>query len=271
MAKLFDNFIYGLMLANMEALPSFKYAKKQLCDIATALERKVSIPQIKAKLPLIQTINTDEFWNANDALQFEIVRKELRELIKFLNDGTESKPPIYTNLIDPVLSVQEGVELEAAYDFEDYRMKVNRYVNENGNAIAIHKLTHNIPLTVLDYEQLERVLTVKLGSKADYEREFGETPFGLLIRRIAKLDHDATMAAFSEFINDQSLNQQQIAFVHKVIKHVEQNGYMEDMSELLKPPFDKPLSFMKLFDVHRQKAIMLTLTQIKNNAIHVVA
>ena len=32
MAKRFDNFIYGLMLANMEALPSFKYAKKQLCD-----------------------------------------------------------------------------------------------------------------------------------------------------------------------------------------------------------------------------------------------
>ena len=110
-----------------------------------------------------------------------------------------------------------------------------------------------------------------MGSKADYEREFGETPFGLLIRRIAKLDHDAAMAAFSEFINDQSLNQQQIAFVHKVINHVEQNGYMEDMSELLKPPFDKPLSFMKLFDARRQKAIMQTLAQIKNNAIHVVA
>jgi len=271
MAKRFDNFIYGLMLANMEALPSFKFAKKQLCDIATVLEKRASIPQIKAQLPLIQSIHSDEFWSANDVLLFETVRKGLRELIKFLNDGTEPVNPIYTNLTDPVLSIQEGVELEAAYDFEDYRMKVNRYVNENGNTIAIHKLTHNIPLTALDYEQLERVLTVELGSKADYEREFGETPFGLLIRRIAKLDHDAAMAAFSEFINDQSLNQQQIAFVHKVINHVEQNGYMEDVSELLKPPFDKPLSFMKLFDARRQKAIMLTLTQIKNNAIHVVA
>ena len=79
------------------------------------------------------------------------------------------------------------------------------------------------------------------------------------------------MSAFSEFINDQSLNQQQIAFVHKVINHVEQNGYMEDISELLKPPFDKPLCFMKLFDARHQKAIMQTLAQIKNNAIHVVA
>lgn len=46
---------------------------------------------------------------------------------------------------------------------------------------------------------------------------------------------------------------------------------MEDISELLKPPFDKLVGFMKLFDVKRQKAIMQTLTRIKNNAIHVVA
>ena len=62
--------------------------------------------------------------------------------------------------------------------------------------------------------------------------EFGNTPFGLLIRKIAKLDHEAAMQAFSQFINDQSLNPQQIAFVYKVIHYVETNGYMESMVEL---------------------------------------
>lgn len=80
-AKRFDNFMYGLMLANMEKMPSFKYAKKQLCDIAALLERKVSIPQVQAKLPVIQEIGTDAFWDANDILLFEKVRKELRDLI----------------------------------------------------------------------------------------------------------------------------------------------------------------------------------------------
>ena len=42
-------------------------------------------------------------------------------------------------------------------------------------------------------------------------REFGDTSFGLLIRKIAKLDHEAVMAAFSDFINDQSMNPKQIA------------------------------------------------------------
>ena len=39
-AKRFDNFMYGLMLANMEKMPSLQYAKKQLRDIAQLLERK---------------------------------------------------------------------------------------------------------------------------------------------------------------------------------------------------------------------------------------
>ncbi len=65
---------------------------------------------------------------------------------------------------------------------------------------------------------------------------------------MVKLDHDAAMQAFSAFINNQSLNQKQIAFVHKIINHIEKIGYMENVAELTKPPFDKPVSFIKLFD-----------------------
>ena len=263
-AKAFDNFMYGLIIASMDGLPSFIKAKQQLCATADLLSRKASIPQVQAKMALIQSINTDEYWAAGEPLLFERTRAELRDLIKFLIDG-EQRRIIYTNLADPILGIQEGVELEAAYDFEDYRLKVSRYVAEHGDSMAIHKLTHNIPLTALDYSELERVLTVELGSREDYAREYGETPFGLLIRRIAKLDHQAAMDAFSAFINDQSLNQQQIAFVRKVIQHVENSGYMEP-AELRNPPFDKPLGFIKLFDAKRQKALIDAINQVKNNA-----
>lgn len=62
-------------------------------------------------------------------------------------------------------------------------------------------------ITVGDYAELERVLTEEFGSKEDYQREYGNAPFDLLIRRIAKLDHDAVTEVFSSFINDVSLNQ----------------------------------------------------------------
>ena len=269
-AKRFDNFMYGLMIANIEAMAAFKHAKNQLCSIGAELEKKITIPQIKAKLPIIKEINSDEYWTANDILLFEKTRNELRDLMKFLVDGV-IKPVIITKLIDPIIDAKEGEKLDPAYDFEDYKKKVNRYVNEHGNSIVIHKLTHNIPLTASDYAELERVLTEELGSKEDYEREYGDTPFGLLIRKIAKLDHDAVMEAFSAFINDASLNQKQITFVHKIINHVEQNGYMEDIKDLTKPPFDKPISFVKLFDVKTRTSLVQKINEIKENAINIIA
>ena len=270
-AKRFDNFLYGLILAHIEQMPAFKFAKRQLCDIASALERKASIPQIREKLPVLQEIHTDAFWEANDILLFEKVRKELRELIRFLDEENDGQKPIVTKLSDPIMDTQEGVPLDPAYDFEDYRAKVNRYVNEHGNTLAIYKLTHNIPLAMGDYQELERVLTSELGSKEDYQREFGDTPFGLLIRKIAKMDHEAAMQAFSAFINDESLNQKQIAFVHKIINHIELNGYMENVSELTKPPFDKPIGFIKLFDAKTRSALMDTINQVRENAVQVTA
>ena len=270
-AKRFDNFMYGLILAHIEQMPAFKYAKKQLCDTASLLERKANIPQIKAKLPVLKEIHTDAFWDADDILRFEQVRKELRDLIRFLDEGGGAQRQIVTKLTDPIIDSHEGIQMDAAYDFEDYRAKVNRYVNEHGDTLAIYKLTHNIPLAMGDYQELERVLTSELGSKEDYQREFGDTPFGLLIRKIAKLDHEAAMQAFSAFINDQSLNQNQIAFVHKVIHHIEANGYMDNVSELTKPPFDKPVRFIRLFNAAQQNELIQTIRKVKDNAEHVTA
>ena len=269
-AKRFDSFIYGLMLAAIERGPSFKRAKNQLCDITASLERKANIPQVSAKLSVIREIQTDDFWAANDILLFEQARKELRGLIQFIVDDSSTRSVI-TRLADPVMERKEGEQLDAAYDFEDYRAKVNRYVNEHGDTLAIYKLTHNIPLASGDYQELERVLTSELGSEEDYRREFGDTPFGLLIRRIARLDHQAAMEAFSAFINNESLNQRQIAFVHKIITHIEQNGYMESTAALTKPPFDKPLSFTKLFDKKIQAELMAAISRVKDNAVRVIA
>lgn len=216
-------------------------------------------------------VHTERSVQPSDVLLFERVRKELRELIHFLDKGSGEQKRIVTKLTDPIIDSQEGIQLDAAYDFEDYRSKVNRYVNEHSDTLAIHKLTHNIPLTLGDYQELERILTSELGSKEDYAREFGDTPFGLLIRKIAKLDHEAAMQAFSSFINDQSLNQQQIAFVNKIIHHIELNGYMENVAELTRLPFDKPVSFIKLFDAKTRTSLLETINQVRENAVQITA
>ena len=166
----------------------------------------------------------------------------------------------------------EGKTLDPCYDFGEYRERVNRYIMEHrSDTLAIHKLTQNIPLSRGDYTELEHIFTCELGSKEDYAREFRDTPFGLLVRKVAKLDHDAAMQAFSKFINDESLNAKQIAFVQKVIHYIEQNGYVESKAVLMKPPFDQPILFTRLFDGKTGSELMDTINSVKENATHVTA
>ena len=73
-----------------------------------------------------------------------------------------------------------------------------------------------------------------------------------------------------QFINDESLNQRQIAFIHKIITHVKNNGYMEDIKTLSRPPFDKPESFIKMFDRTTRGELIETINRIRDNAVAVI-
>lgn len=265
MALRFDNFIYGFILNVLDESPLVRRDMARLVTTARLLEKKSSIPQVAAKLPLLRQISDPELWKDIDICKLEDIRRELRALIRFLDEGSKRKD-IITILTDPILDSTAGIPLPEEDPFESYKMKVNRYIEEHKNSLAIYNLTHNISLTRKDYEELERVFTQELGSKEDYVKTFGDTPFGLLIRKIAKLDHEAVLAAFSEFINDQSLNSRQIAFVQKVITHIEQNGYIEDISVLTKAPFDKPAKLLD-FDERRQERLLAVIKSVRDNAL----
>lgn len=102
--------------------------------------------------------------------------------------------------------------------------------------MAIYKLRHNKLLTKDDVEFLEDVLWNELGSKKDYENEFGNTPITRLVRQIVGLDRGAANAAFSEFLSEERLNAIQIKFVRLIIDYVVANGYLERES-LQQDPF----------------------------------
>lgn len=266
----FDNLMYGLMVSQIEGTKNFNRGKNDVVNKASnLLTTRTTIPQVKAKIPLLQRIIDDEFWDGADILNFEKIRVELRELMKFVEYG-DGKDPVYTNLTDFEISRTECKEMEAAYEFEDYKLKVNRYIEENKNNIAIHKLHNNIPLSSTDYKSLEKIFVGELGTKEDYENQFGNTPFGLLVRKVAKLEYEAATKAFSKFINEQALDQNQIVFVKKIIDYITQNGYVENVMDLAKTPFDKPYKFVKLFDAEKQREIANIVNGVKENATKIV-
>lgn len=46
---------------------------------------------------------------------------------------------------------------------------------------------------------------------------------------------------------------------------------MENVTELQKPPFDKPVSFVKLFDAKTRTDIMAAINVVRDNAVNVIA
>lgn len=65
-------------------------------------------------------------------LKFEQTRKGLREFIQFLK-GKGPGHLIYTVLDDPITEEGDGQYISQGIDFENYKKKVNRYVEENKN------------------------------------------------------------------------------------------------------------------------------------------
>ena len=142
---------------------------------------------------------------------------------------------------------------------------MERYLRDFADSVVVQKLRLNKPMTPYEFAELERIFTQELGSADDYERAYGEMPFGLLVRKLVKLDRAAATEAFADFINSQELGEQQISFVGKVVDYVVENGYMEPAA-LSQPPFDRPRPFLHMFTAEQQRGIVAAIEQIRENA-----
>src|SRR5699024_3918192 len=80
----------------------------------------------------------------------------------------------FTNIQDEVTNIIESEGEFTIEDFKDYKKKVNRYINENQNHISIYKLKNNERLTASDFKELEKILWSEVGTKEEYEREYGD-------------------------------------------------------------------------------------------------
>ena len=65
-AKRFDLLIFSLELALLKGSKRFDTLKKQLLEIASALEDQTGIPAIAHQAVLIEEIQTDQWWNGGE-------------------------------------------------------------------------------------------------------------------------------------------------------------------------------------------------------------
>ena len=132
---------------------------------------------------------------------------------------------------------------------------------------TVAKLKKNIPLTETDIQQLEQILWSDIGTKQDYENEFGEKPLGEFIREIVGLDMNAAKEAFSEYLTGTMLDSRQIYFVNQIVEYIVHNGMMRDLSVLQESPFTDQGSVVDVFtDLSVWAGIRKVIENINANA-----
>lgn len=259
----FDALMYGIELAYLVG-KKYSRARTDLRKKVAGIANVANIPEIQAQSELINKIlNTDYVDNAG-INEFEEIREKLRDLMKYIPKGTIK---YVTNFTDELLSM-EWKESELENDeLKNYKAKAEYYIRQHQDNIAIAKLKTNRPLTSGDLASLEEILWREVGTKQDYEHEYGNKPLGEFVREIVGLDMNAAKEAFSEYLTNTNLDSRQIYFVNQIVEYIVHNGMMKDLSVLLESPFTDRGSVAEVFtDLNVWLGIRKVIDTINANA-----
>jgi len=259
----FDAHMYAIELA---CLAGEKYgkARSDLFNRVNDIASVGNIPEIQAQKDLINKILHTDYIDRCNVHDFEEIREKLRGLMKYIQ---KSSLRYDTNFTDNVLeTVKKESQLEND-NLKNYKAKAEYYIRKHQENEVIQKLKSNVPLTKKDIEDLEKILWSELGSKEDYESEYGAKPLGEFVREIVGLDMNAAKAAFSEYLESNNLDSRQIYFVNQIVEYIVHNGMMKDLSVLQESPFTDQGSVVEIFtDLSVWMGIRKVIESINENA-----
>ena len=239
LAKEFDLLCLQIQLSILQQTDNFVRLRDRVRDLLSQLEQKRDIPMVKEQLPLIAEVQAEDWWTDVTLWMIDRVRIHLRNLIKFVDRSLQ--PIVYTYFTDELGALQEVdvPDQQTGFSPYQYRKKVEAYIRENSDHIAIAKLKRNVPLTQSDLESLEQMLftSQEIESRDRFEQVFG---FGrslmLFIRQLTGLDRNAAKQSFTRYLEGNSFSANQIRFVENIIDYLTQNGVMNP-GLLYEPPF----------------------------------
>ena len=274
-AKRFDLLVLNLQLAVLRIEPAFARLRDQVRAIAGLLEEKSAIPMIAQHMPLIQDVQTDEWWQDVTLPILEVMRRRLRDLVKLIEK--RQRKVLYTDFEDQIGHGAEvtlpglGPAGDAAQspDFAKFRMKAQAYLRAHVDHITVQKLRRNVPLTALDLAELERMLAASgVGPKEQIAQAKAESKgLGLFVRSLIGLDREAAKGALSGFLAGKALGSNQIDFINLVVNHLTEHGVME-AARLYESPFTDlaPSGPEALFSSSQVDELIAGLATVRANA-----
>ena len=264
-AKRFDNLLYQLQVKRIRQEKTNR-CESAIIDTVAELEKLGTVPQIREKQELILKVEETDYLQQADFWNIEEIRKELRNLIQFIDPY--NRPPVYIDIEDTLNDVdEEYVYVSTGNNFSNYKKKLEKFLMGNMENVIIWKIRHNIRLTEQDKENLEKILFEELGNNKEYAEAFGDTNIIKAVRNIVGLDKSVASDIFYKYINDNRLNMKQIQFVKLLVDYVIKNGTI-DMQKLTEQPFKNVGEVYDLFgnNIDLFKEIRADIENINENA-----
>lgn len=260
----FDALMYGIELAYLIG-KKYSRARSDLFKKVSAVASIANVPEIMVQSELINKILHTDYVDNAGINEFEHIREKLRNLMKYVVGGRET---YNTNFDDEILSIEWNESELENDDLKNYKAKAEFYVRQHQDNEVISKLRSNVPLNADDVKMLEEILWSEVGSKQDYEAEYGQKPLGEFVREIVGLDMNAAKTAFAQYLDDANLDARQIYFVNQIVEYIVHNGMMKDLSVLQEAPFTDRGSIVEVFtDVSVWLGIRKVIEQINSNAV----
>ncbi|MBQ6278975.1 MAG: DEAD/DEAH box helicase family protein [Muribaculaceae bacterium] len=240
-AKKFDVLTMLIELSLLDGETNCVKAVQNVQTIAEKLQEKATLPQVQAAMPTIKEVLSDVAWQNVSLNWLEKVRKDLRDLVKFLMGGDNKW---FSVDIEDTIS-DEGT-IDGITPRVTYKQSVLDFLSQNRNLPVLQKIYDMEQLTKADVDELERILWQELGSKEDYNRFTRGMPCGsnvaIFIRSILGIDRKNAVRMFSEFISGNELNADQEDFLMTIISYVCENGDITKEIVVNEAPFDERLA-----------------------------
>lgn len=190
---------------------------KKIDAMLEELKKLKTIPAILQKEQLIKQMhNADLLFNNFTLENCERVRKELRELMTYIPDDTSY---YVLDLKDYII---EGGNQGNLSKQTTYAERVQEYIEKGTPALA--KLRNLDELTEQEKADLHAVFTEKLGTPGDYASLSGNKPLLAYLRVQVGIAEEAVQTKFGHFLNEDTLNAQQLAYMNQIISYTRENG-----------------------------------------------
>ena len=237
MEKKFENLILKIQLKLFDN-KKVENEKMEISDIAKGLAKKGTIKEIQKNTDYIMKLIKDENYLKNiDILELKNLKDIIEPLTIFLDTDGKHLNYIVGDFEDEYISTEVKDINTFASVYINSKAKFQKYLDKNKELLSIKKLRNNIELDEEDLKELKQLLysneevsleSLKNENNTEIEKIsslYGEKEsFGIFIRSLVGLDRTAINKEFSEFLNKEKFNSNQIELINLIIENIVKYG-----------------------------------------------